>query len=436
MLARLLAPRVAWGLALIVTVVGASATPWDVQWARTGDLDVVVSSETVEEVDGITLRLREFSYLSHVWEGEEIRIAGHLAAPASDRALPAMVLVTDGMGGAKRMAAGNNVVALAIDRVGAGGSTGPTDTYDNWLDLDEGTDIHNSWMHHYVMSAMRAITYLAGLEEVRADAIGVSGTSRGGICTLLTSAADDRVALSVPIAGTGDMVRTEAFPDNWIASIFLAQGGKSNDSAAFHRFTHHYDPERYVHEFHGFVWIINGTQDEFFPITSTVALTRGAGDRLRLEAVYDADHGHYGNDAGLFDTYLNTGIGPRLAGCLSKAIRSVLHENQAPPATPSLSVFVEGVTLTGVAEIDGGDEIAAVQLIHSTDDAYTFSRAPMSEDEADPGSWRAMTDMTPGSSLAVFVEVEYRDAVGGYFLTSVPELSEGFVPRIRPFASQ
>ncbi len=27
---------------------------------------------------------------------------------------------------------------LLADRVGAGGSTGPTDTYDNWLDLDEG----------------------------------------------------------------------------------------------------------------------------------------------------------------------------------------------------------------------------------------------------------------------------------------------------------
>jgi hypothetical protein len=40
----------------------------------------------------------------------------------------------------------------------------------------------------------------------------------------------------------------------------------------------------------------------------------------------------------------------------------------------------------------------------------------------------------PTASLATFVEVEYADDVGGYYLTSVPSLSPGFTPRIRPFA--
>ncbi|MBT3269004.1 hypothetical protein HN371_17785 [Candidatus Poribacteria bacterium] len=430
---RLVVARVAWVLAVVALVASASDTPWDVEWARGADLSVEITSETTEDVDGVTLTLREFSYLSHEWNGEDIRIAGHLAAPASEAALPAMVLVTDGMGGAKRMAAAENIVALAIDRVGEGASTGPKDDYKNWLDIDEGTDIRNSWMHHYVMSAMRAITYLTGLDDVRADAIGVSGTSRGGVCSLLTSAVDDRVALSLPIAATGDMVRTETYPDNWIASIFLALGGKTNDSPAFLRFARHYDPVQYVGDFHGLVWIVNGTQDEFFPITSTVALMGGDGP-TRVEAIYDGDHGYYGNDQGLFDSYLNTGIGPRLAGCASKAIRAVLHGKGVLPTTPTLDVSVGGTTLSGRATIDAADEIVAAQLIYSVDGAYTFSRVPLGRGDATAEEWRASAELDAGTGLAAFVEVEYRDDDGTYYLTSVPHLSEGFAPRIRPFA--
>jgi hypothetical protein len=216
---------ICWLFVFTVSVATAVDHPWDMSWARSADLHVEVLSEDTGEEDGVALALREFTFLSHVWNDEEIRIAGHLAMPADSSPLPAMVLVTDGMGGARRIAAAENVVALAIDRVGEGDSTGPTDTYDNWLDLDEGTPIQNGWMHHYVMSAMRAITYLSSLDEVRADAIGVSGTSRGGICSLLTSAVDDRVALSVPIAATGDMLRPAEYPDNWVASVFAALGG-------------------------------------------------------------------------------------------------------------------------------------------------------------------------------------------------------------------
>lgn len=430
-----LVSRFACLFALLALAVSASDSPWDVEWARTADLAVEVASETSEVVDERSLTLREFSYLSHEWNGEEIRIAGHLAMPVGESPLPAMVMVTEGMGGAKRMAAAENVVALAIDRVGEGDSTGPADNYENWLDLDEGTDIRNGWMHHYVMSAIRAITYLTGLDEVRADAVGITGGSRGGVCSLLTSAADDRVALSLPIAATGDIRRTETYPDNWIASIFLATGGKTNDSAAFRRFVENYDPVRYVGRFNGQVWIVNGTQDEFFPITSTVALM-GGGGATRLEAIYDADHGHFGNDAGRFDTYLNTGIGPRIAGCTSKAIRAVLHGEGVLPTTPTLAVSVEGGTLSGSATVDDADEAVAAQLIYSTDGAYTFARVPMSLSDREPEPWVASAELDDSASLAVFVEVEYKDDTGTYYLTSVPHLSDGFIPRIRPFAFQ
>jgi hypothetical protein len=427
MLCRALACSV---LVLLSSAASALEHPWDIAWAKSAELHVEIASETVETEGGVTVNLREFSYLSHVWDGADIRIAGHLAAPVSETPLPAMVLVTDGMGGAKRIAATHNVIALAIDRVGEGDSTGPTDTYDNWLDLDEGTDIRNGWMHHYVMSAVRAITYLTSLDEVQKDAIGVSGMSRGGVCSLLTSAVDDRVALCVPLAATGDMARTETYPDNWIASVFLGLGGKTNDSVAFRRFVESYDPLSYLGQFHGLVWLVNGTQDEFFPITSTVALMGGGGEK-RLEAIYDGDHGHYGNDAGRFDTYdNNAAIWVRLTQCLGKAIRAGLHGGDLPE-TPELTVSLDGATLSAEAAIDGTDETVAVQFIYSTDGAYTFERTPMTQGE---GAWRSTATVDAAQSLATFVEVEYKDDVGHYYLTSVPTLSPGFAPRIRPFA--
>ena len=87
-------------LILVATVATALDHPWDVSWAKSADLDVAMVSEETDEEQGVSLTLREFTYLSHVWQDEEIRIAGHLAMPASDTPLPAMVLVTDGMGGA------------------------------------------------------------------------------------------------------------------------------------------------------------------------------------------------------------------------------------------------------------------------------------------------------------------------------------------------
>ena len=133
---------------------GAMAAPeaiWDLDWAKTAPLEVEVASEAVETHADVDVVHRELIYTSHTWNAANIRIAGHLVYPksAEENPLPAMTLVTASESDARNMALTANVVALAIDRVGEGGSTGPADDYKNWLDIDEGTDIRNSWMYHY-----------------------------------------------------------------------------------------------------------------------------------------------------------------------------------------------------------------------------------------------------------------------------------------------
>ena len=67
-----------------------------------------------------------------------------------------------------------------------------------------------------------------------------------------------------------------------------------------------------------------------------------------------------------------------------------------------------------------------VQLIYSRDNAYTFDRVQMKRRLDGCYSVRLEGDTT---NLVYFVEVRWP---GPIYLTSIPEMPEGFVPRIRP----
>lgn len=423
---------------------------WDLEWAKTAPLDVNVHSETLEVHEGTELVRRELSYFSHSWQRETIRIAGHLFYPksAEQTPLPAMLMVTASESDARNTARNAHVVALAIDRVGEGNSTGPADDYRNWLDLDEGTDIRNSWMYHYVLSAIRGITYLSSLDVVRKDAIGITGTSRGGLCSLLVSAFDDRIALAVPVAATGDLDTTVQFADNWLESLVIHPTGRSKESLAWRRFVESYDPVHYKDRFHGLVWVINGAQDEFFPITSTRALVQDLSLPYRLELISDADHGYYAQDSGIYDTYNNgPEIWRRVSACLAKAVRAGLHKRGYLPETPRIKGSLLNDRFHLSVSLDGKERIESVHLLFSADQGWTFRRWSLwqnGQGQMENGDVEAVVEdgeialevtfaeEKEASSFAAFVEVGYRDEEGEYFLTSAPLLSEGFVPRIRP----
>ncbi|MDA1193534.1 MAG: acetylxylan esterase, partial [Candidatus Poribacteria bacterium] len=443
--------RMKWLLLWILAVTTAHAAPdmiWDLEWAKTAPLEVEITDEQVVEHGGKTLIAREFTYFSHEWDGERIRIAGHLAMPvaAKESPLPGFIMVTSAMSDAKNTAATTNTITLAIDRVGEGGSTGPRDApggvYETWLAIDPPTDPRNSWMYHYVMSAVRAVTYLSSLEEVRGDRIGVTGVSRGGICSLLTSAVDDRIALSMPIAATGDFANTVQYEHNWVSLLVLAPTGRDENSEAWKRFVQYYDPVNYLDQLHGFVWIVIGAQDEFFPITSAAAMVEAANDRdsnRRIEIIVDGDHGYYGSDAGHYDTY-NNGVEmwTRIAMNLNAGIRHVLH-GDAPSRLPKTPFFAlgpnprEGRVTFSVAYPRPGEGIISVELMLSVDGAWTFKRYPMQKQDPQTGSgYHVGLEIEPTSNIAAFVEIQYQDDAGVFFLTSAPHLSDGFTPRIRP----
>ena len=415
-------------LLIFVTACFADLSLWNVEWAKSAPLNVEVKSEITEMVEGTALILREIRYNSHEWKGETIWIAAHLAMPetAKETPLPGWLNVTGGMNDAKKAAVQHQVVALSIDRVGSGKSTGPPDGYIEWLDIE--ADPKDGWMYHYVMAAIRGITYLQTLPEVNPDAIGMTGTSRGGICTMLANSIDSRIKLAIPIAATGDMANTVEYADNWIASIFLKQGQKTKDSEAFKIFKRHYDPLNTVHSSHGAVFMLNGAQDEFFPIPSTRHVFDRIGGDKRLEVIFDADHGYYRSDEGLYDAYNNgVEIFRRLNGCVKKAIEYWLHGVDVMPKTPTISMTD---TLLFTTQADDSDEIWRIRFIYSTDAAYTYQIKKVKV----KGDRTVQLTLKEGEKekLVYFVEVEYK---AGYYLTSVPHYAEGLEPRIRPAPS-
>ncbi len=419
---------------LIAAIAQASLSDlWDMDAIQNDPLFAETVSEQTIEKNGVQIDLREIRYLSHIWDGQEIRIAGHLAVPPSEKPLPAMILVTGNAEEAVRTAALTGAVILAIDRVGEGNSAGPRDAYANWLDLAEGVDIRNSWMRHYVMSAARAVTYLYTLDQVDKNAVGVSGWSRGGLCSLLAAAVDRRIRLCVPIAATGDFDSTENYEHNWVVAHLLKPLNLTTESLEWTRFKTSYDPIHYLDRIRAAVWIVNGAQDEYFPITSTAAFAERLNAKSRLSIIYDADHGYFSTETGLYDSYLNPGIGPRIGSSLRKAIQSVLHGKGALPQTPELSVEIHERQIDFSAAVDQSAPIRAARFIYSLDGAYTFQRAELLDPSLpETGELRVSVSAARPEQLAAFIEVEYADEGGVFYIASAPYLSDGFTPKIRP----
>jgi cephalosporin-C deacetylase-like acetyl esterase len=399
---------------------------WDVEWAKSAPLDVEIVSETTETVEGTPLILREIRYTSHEWMGETIRIAGYLAMPENvPTPLPGWLNVTGRMKDAKQAVVEYRVVALSIDKPGSRNSTGPRDTYLNWLDVGETP--RNGWMYHFVMAAIRGVTYLSSLPEVNRDAIGVVGTSRGGLCAMLANSVDSRIRLAVPIAATGDMVNTVEYPNNWVASVFLKEGETEKGSAAFKIFGEHFDPINAVDSSHGAVFMILGAQDEFFPLPSTRHVFDHISSDKRLSLIYDCDHGYYLNDEGQYDTYHNgVEIFRRLNGGVEKATEYWLHGEGTMPQTPTVSV-TETDKLSFAIQADDSTPIWQIRFIYSTDASYMYQIETVKA--AGTPTIQLTLNESEKEKLAYFVEVEY---INGYYLTSVPHYAPDFKPKVRP----
>lgn len=340
-------------------------------------------------------------------------VYGHGAGDEADEAV------------ARNLAARLSAVAISFSGPGQGLSTGAASTAQNWLNTIP--DIRNSWLYQYVYSAMRAVTYLATLPEVDPQRIGMTGVSAGGLMTLIANGVDDRLAAAYAIMATGDWRRSlEA--GSWFLAFPTGEIGLTPDSPEVLAFEHYLDPIHYADRQHAPVMLINGAQDEYFPITTTRSTYEALrAPEKRLEVIYDWDHRYFADSSRQYDTYNNTlNAAKRIFGDAEAWFQWHLADAESMPPIPQVSVTQRDGTTAFTVAPEYATGAKAVRLVYSQDRAYTFERQPMRRRRDGSYSTSLPGDTT---DLVYFVEVEWP---GSVYLTSIPEMPEGFIPRIRP----
>ena len=403
---------------------------WDLDAIQNDPLNVRVREEETRERDGRRVLRREIYYTSHLWQGQPIRIAAHVALPESDGPLPAMVMGTSSMDGAESFARTHNLAVIALDRPGTGDSNGPPDVYQTWIALED--DPRDGWMWHFITSSLRAITYMQQQPEVRPDRIGITGGSRGGTMSFIANGMDPRITLAIPTATCGDILL--AFKhDGWANNLYTDEDGNPGIPDTFRVFALYGDPIHYAKTQHGAVMLVLGAQDEYFPIY-TVKTTCDAvtSDKFRLCLIPDWDHGLFSSDNAELDTYDNREEAGKRTGAAAKhAIECCLHDKRVLPHTPHLSWLPEGDSVTFSATVDQTWPVGEVTLCYSADGAYFFKREPMPK-VLDAFKEKFQTTLDLGAveddKLAFYVEVAYED---GPYLMSPPEFGVRFKQTMR-----
>lgn len=405
---------------------------WNLKAIITDPLEVQVRSERSADFNGVTLLEREVTFRSERWRGKEIRIAAHVAMPAGEAKLPALI-IGHGHGGAGSMdmargyAAAHHLIAVSIDGPGQGDSSGPRDCMGNWLDVLN--DPRDSYLYHYAVAGMRAVTYVSRLPECDPNRLGVTGGSMGGIMTLLVNGVDTRLACAIDNAACGAWA-VGAKDASWIRALMMEGMGLQVDSPAVATLLRNLDPALYIPTQHSPLLIILGAQDEFFPITSLAETVADLHGRHRLTYIADWDHGLYTQDNPALQTYDNTAAASlRVDGSTKRWIDYYLHGKGAPiPRAPVLRLRQSGGAVLCRATVDDGTGVKAVRLCYSTDGAYTFDRLAMGG-AGSACQERLSLSPAEGQRLAAFVEVECED---GLFLSSRPVMGPKFRCRVRP----
>jgi len=366
----------------------------------------------------------EFALTSQVHRGATVRIAGRVAVPRGRRPRPAVVLGHGDMGEVRRFARRHRVVCAAFDRPGVGASTGPEDTYENWITFE---DPRESWLYVYVTAALRVLTYVAALPAVDPAALALTGYSRGGTMAWIANGVDRRLRLCVPRGTGGDIVGALEH-GGWASYLHRREDGTPYVPEAFYAFARVYDPLVYADRQQASVLLMVGAQDEFFPLACTRSTAEAMPEPFRLQLIPNWDHHYFTASHPELEVYDNRRQSEgRQRRSMAAAIQRCLHRREDLPPFPAirLEAATGGVLLAaGAAE---GARRAMAWL--SCDGAYTFVPATM---ERAGDEFVAALPLTAAEQerLALFVEVEYRD---GLLLTSLPHLGPGFRQRMRPF---
>jgi len=245
--------------------------------------------------------VRSLYYRGEPYQGKPTRVFAYYATPgtlsktkkpASDKNLPAVVLVHGGGGRAfdrwARLWAGRGYAAIAMDLGGCGPDRkrlkdGGPDQGDKTKFGAIDKPVKDQWTYHAVANVILAHSLIRSFPEVDAGRTAVTGISWGGYLTCIVSGLDNRFKAAVPVYGCGYLHEN---------SVWLNQFKKMSPE---HRakWVRLWDPSMYVGSAAMPMLFVNGGRDFAYPPDSharTFALVKAPGKNIRFSP--NLRHGH------------------------------------------------------------------------------------------------------------------------------------------------
>ena len=411
-------------------------------------------------VGGRLLQVWRVTYMSLESVGgvlREIRIRGFAARPLGSEVVPGIVVV-HGLGGyaeeshATGLAALLSVFAIAYTGPGGGKPEDPEtqsegeppmnpQTQSFYRLFDTATDPRGSWIWAHAVAGMRAITCLETRPEVDKDRLGITGTSAGAMVSLIASGVDDRIKASVPISGTGAFDIAVKSPLAW-QHYLLAASGLTVDSLEFQRFLNFLDPIIYARASKANIFMVNGSCDEFFPLTAHVATFDAIPNEVhkRTAIIGNFDHGCYQVSAiepkDKIEARVQTYVGGATIAWFSHFF-GLSDDFRHIPDPPLVAVYPAAAGTTNVvasaSNPDNAFEIENARFWLSNDDAYSF--LSMELEQVGDGIFWGIAPVPLQANTIYYIDVQYKTKAlffpVRFVISSVPQVPEDLIPHIR-----
>ncbi|MCS6923647.1 MAG: prolyl oligopeptidase family serine peptidase, partial [Fimbriimonadales bacterium] len=285
-------------------------------------------------------------------------------------------------------------------------------------------------------------TVLMTLPATDPTRIGMSGYSAGGMATLNVNGFDNRLRCAIAISGTGGL-RKAAENGGWINNL-LRSAGLSRRSAKFQVLCDTIDPIRRASTQTAPVLLINGAQDEFFPIDSTLDTFNALSNRAqsRVVIIPNWDHGLFTlNLPPPYETFDNRSFADaRVEAATRFWIRRHLkndsnYPNVPPMPTALMQEYLGNAALGG--ELATSYQVVEVHVYYSNDGSWLYGGQRMTDRTGN--LWYKLLTGLPWanfnpSNTVYFSEFRLRNSLLApeFWLTSLPNLPPNFRPRIRP----
>jgi len=404
--------------------------------------------------NGVLVDVWNVSYYS--WEYldgglQPILMRGFAARPSLAGTPMPGVVQAHGLGGFAKESHATGTAALlgmfVLAYTGPGGGDSPENTsgglpsghQDGYRMFDTLDDLRGSWFWGHSVAAMRALTCVEHHPDVDPTRLGVTGYSAGGVATSISSGVDDRIKAAVPLSGTLAWgVATEA-EDAWQHNLLTA-AGLSIASQEWLNLLELVNPQGIMGQTGAKVLMVNGSTDEFFPLTAHMATFNaipGGDKRTTISANFD--HGCYILSGGESEETIAERAALRAEGGQRLWFRHWFgtDENYTyVPAPPTVEVAPIGAATMVSAIVDPGGsklEVEHVKVWWSNDHAFLFF-----SHELKPQGGGLYSDLTlfPLEPQSVyFVDVQYKTknwlTPERFSISSPPTLPDGFVPHIR-----